>query len=220
LRRAFTASLRVKDVHFSFLFQEPTLNSQIREDTMKNQLFIRSLTRGLPIFAFSALALTLAGCATTSSAPTRVASSVHCGGLEGEQEVLSRLYKPGAHLRAAPVKERVFKARANQPIVTMGATISLPAEAEMNGPYLHRVLACHAQFGQSAHPNDPLHPQSGSVSELMVRESGNSYSIEILSDDPKVGEEIWKRADSLSRGHAEVQIEQVGSRDRTVTSNL
>lgn len=187
---------------------------------MKNQLSIRPLTLRLSCGAISAFAIFLTGCATTSSTPTQVASSAHCGELKGEQGVLARLYEPGAQLHATPVKQRVFKARANQPIRTMGASISLPAEAEMNGPYLHRVLACHAQFGQSAHPNDPLHPQSGSVSDLMVRESGNSYSIEILSDDPKVGEEIWKRAELLTRSHTQVQIEQLSARDRTVAFKL
>lgn len=178
---------------------------------MKNCKFCTS--RVAIVSGLSLALVALSGCAKTPSQPTSVAAGASCGELGNDGELLAHFYDPGTLKKATPVQERVFRARAIQPVRTMGASLYLPAEADINGPYLHRVLACHAAAGQNVHPNDPLHPQSGPIAQLIVRENANGYTVDVLADDPQVGSEIWQRAQSLSGMTTDVQVEVVGTGD-------
>lgn len=153
----------------------------------------------------------LLACSSMQPAPPSVAAGASCQELAANDATLSHFYQPGTVYDARRVKERVFKARANQPIVTRGASLYVKAEPEMNAPYLRRVLSCHAAGKADMSPNDPLRPSSGAVTELAVRESRNGFAVDVLSDDPKVGEEIWKRAQSMSQKSTSEGTAQIGA---------
>jgi hypothetical protein len=85
----------------------------------------------------------------------------------------------------------------------------------MSAPYMQRVLACHAMSGNSAHPNDPLVPQTGHVAELSVKESQFGFKIEVVGDSLKSGEEIWKRADLMTSRGGNVEVQQVAQLNLT-----
>lgn len=163
------------------------------------------------ISKIAALPVTFALLACSSQGePRTVATGASCASLEGSQETLAELYKPGTMYTAEPIKERIFRARAAQPERVMGATLRVRAEREMNAPYMQRVLACHAASGQGAHPNDPLIPASGTVAKLSVEKSKFGFEIDIVGQDPKMGEEIWQRAELMTNQGARVEAEQVG----------
>lgn len=171
-------------------------------------LFTSSRTLSLGALALAAL-LPLSGCATTQSSPS-VAQGASCGSLTGGDEVLSAFYAPGAIYEARPVKEKIFKARALQPVETRGASLYVKATPEMNSPYLQRVLSCHAASSSDAHPNDPLHPSQGSIASLEVSEARHGFRVDVLAENQTVGTEIWKRAEALSHQKGSVEVKQVG----------
>lgn len=148
---------------------------------------------------------------STQSEPRSVATGASCGSLEGSDVVLSELYKPGTIYRAEPIEEQLFRARASQPTRVMGASLRVRAEPGMTAPYMQRVLACHAASGNSAHPNDPLAPQNGQLARLSVEESQFGFTVNVVGDSPKSGEEIWQRAEVLTSQGGTVEVEQVGS---------
>lgn len=157
----------------------------------------------------------LMACSTTQNEPKSVASGAACTDLGAAEDVVANFYAPGSVYDARPIRETVFKARAIQPVETMGASLYVKAEPGMNSPYLQRVLSCHAASGAEAHPNDPLHPSQGAVTQLAVREAKHGFAVEVRSDDPAVGREIWKRAESLSQGQGSVAVEQVAAGPHT-----
>ncbi len=160
-------------------------------------------------FAFALLACSSQG------EPQTVATGASCSSLEGSEETLAELYKPGAMYTAEPIKERIFRARAAQPERVMGATLKVRAERDMNAPYMQRVLACHAASGQGAHPNDPLVPASGTIAKLSVEKSKFGFNIQVTGQDPDMGEEIWQRAEILTNQGSRVDAEQVGGLAKT-----
>ena len=164
------------------------------------------------LFAIPLAALLLGGCASTQSTPSQadLAVGAGCGQLNSEATV-AKIYAPGAIYSAKPFEEKVFRARAIQPTVVMGASLYVRAEQEMNAPFMRRALACHAASGQAAHPNDPLFPSNGNIASLEVREGKNGFVIDVVADEPKVGQEIWRRAESISQGGGSVKVEQVGA---------
>ena len=176
---------------------------------MKKQNPFATLTSTSKIALAALLTSSLAGCATTQTQPTSVAAGAGCGELAQQDEVLRHFYSPGTVYRAQPVEREFFRARASTPTRVVGASLYVRAEPDMNAPYLRRVLACHAASNRAFHPNDPLVPEQGSVTELAVRESHNGYAVSITSDDPKVGQEIWRRAESMTQNSTSVEVEQV-----------
>ena len=102
-------------------------------------------------------------CSSTQTQGTKVAQGASCSTLADGDQVLAEFYAPGTVYHAKPIEKRIFKARANQPIRTMGASLYVKATPEMNSPYLQRVLACHAASPSNAHQNDPLHPSNGQI---------------------------------------------------------
>ncbi len=169
-------------------------------------------TSFLKLSALALLSAPLLACSTQSE-PKTVASNAGCGSLVGEEATLQQVYAPGAVYDAKPIKERIFKARANQPIRTMGASLYVQAQPDMNAPHLRRVLSCHAGSTTESHPNDPLRPQGGQIASIDVREVRHGFAIDILADSPDVGEEIYKRAESLNHEKGSVQVQQVGALD-------
>lgn len=166
-------------------------------------------SRSILTTASALLATSLVACSSATTPPQTVAAGAACGQLAGDSQTLERFYEQGTIVSAEPIREKQFKARAIQPTRTMGASLYVNAESDMNAPYLRRVLACHAVAGNSAHPNDPLHPQAGQVTGLTVTAAKNGFAVNVRSDDPKVGQEIWRRAESLSQGGSTVEVEQV-----------
>lgn len=155
------------------------------------------------------MGVSLVACSQTQAQEPKFASGANCGQLGDQSATLDRFYEPGHVVGAAPIKKQVFLSRAVQPTRTVGASLYVPAEPGMNAPHLHRVLACHAASGQAAHPNDPLYPESGRVAELVVRQAQNGFAVDIVANNPKVGEEIWRRAEALSNRGASVDVQQV-----------
>ncbi len=155
----------------------------------------------------------VASCAHSEAQSPRVAGASGCNNLS-EDGLVEQVYSPGAIYAAKPIKKRIFYARANQPVRTVGAKMYLHAPQGVTGEYLERRLACHAQSGTSAHPNDPLHPSVGSVKSVSVDSTGGSFAINIVAKDPKTGQEIWQRAEALS-GTGDASVQQVGAATQT-----
>jgi hypothetical protein len=158
--------------------------------------------------AVSLLGFALAAC-STQSAPKTVAAGAACGELAQGDKTLEQFYQPGSVARVEPIEKRVFKARAIQPVETVGASLYVRAEPGMTAPYLRRVLACHAGSEQSMHPNDPLHPQSGQVADLRVQQAKSGFLVQVSADSPAVGKEIWQRAKAMTHGSGNVQVQQL-----------
>lgn len=177
---------------------------ELKTMTKINKTSIIALTFGLLV------AVPLSACSTQQAEP-RVADNAGCAQLAGADDVLERVYAPGAIYDAQPIEERVFKARANQPLRTMGASLYVQADSDMNAPHLRRVLACHAASDNDAHSNDPLRPATGQVAEVSVEEAKNGFAIRVKADDHEVGEEIWNRARAMTQDS--VQVQQVGAAD-------
>ena len=158
-------------------------------------------------------ASTFIACAAPPTAPKTLAAGASCGKLDSDK-LVEDLYSSKNIYAVFPVKERIFKARANQPVRTVGASLQVRAEPGLSSPYLRRVLACHAVSEHQVHPNDPLHPKSGHVTEIDVSELRHGFSVKILSDEPGVGEEIFRRAESLKNQRSTVEVQQVSSAAR------
>ncbi len=173
--------------------------------------FISASKTPLSLLSVALLGGLSLACAKTSTNPTEVARGASCHELSGDEAVLNHFYEPGTVVSVTPLEEKMFIARASQPMQPVGASMYLPAEKDINAPYLRRVLACHAASGQSAHPNDPLHPVGGPVTDLAVRETGNGYAVDVLSDDPRVAKEILQRARAFGGGTTSVEVEQLGA---------
>lgn len=179
----------------------------------------KSVTQSLCVSAIALFAAApMLGCSSAQTQPTTVAQGASCGA-EGDQ-LLAEIYSPGGIYDAKPIEKRIFKARANQPIRTMGASLYVKATPEMNSPYLRRVLECHAASPAVAHANDPLHPSNGQIASLDVREAKHGFAVEIMANDPKVGAEIWKRAESLAKPQGSVEIKQISSTKLDSTQTL
>jgi hypothetical protein len=170
----------------------------------------------MKITKIAALPLTVFALACSShEEPKTVATGASCSSLEGSQETLAELYKPGTIYRADPIEETVFHARASTPVYVMGASLKVRAEPGMSAPYMQRVLACHAASGGAVHPNDPLFPKSGTLAKLSVEESKFGFAINVVGDSRKTGEEILKRAETLTGQGANVDVQQVSNLSRT-----
>ena len=159
-----------------------------------------------------ACGLLLAGCnASSQQAPRAVASASGCEDVAQGNEMLARFYEPGAVVGAEPIKERTFKARAIQPVQTMGAQLHVRAEPGMTAPYLERVLACHVASGKAMHPNDPLKAGDGMIASLGVSERSRGFAVNVVAATPEAGREIWRRAEAFARTGGSVDVEQLAS---------
>jgi len=176
---------------------------------MKHSVIRQFTTRSITSLGLALLAGSLIACSAHQSEPKTLSGGASCQQLGSDNPVLTRFYEPGTVLSAKPIEKRIFLARGLQPERTMGATLYVSAQPDVNGPYLRRVLACHVDAKTSAHPNDPLHPSTGQVKKLDVRPSGNGYIVSVEADQPRVGEEIWNRAKAFSEQRTAVQVQQV-----------
>lgn len=164
-------------------------------------------------------ALTLAACASASQKPSVAAGSA-CSTLPNAQAEAAALYETGVMHAAKPVEKKEFVARAIQPTRTYGADVYVAAREGMTEQYVQRVLSCHAANGSAAHPNDPLHPTQGQLTELSVRSAGSNLAIRIVGDSPSTGQEIWQRAQALTSSGGQVSVEQVAGASSGPTSSL
>lgn len=158
----------------------------------------------------SAAAVSLLACSNAGGKPS-VAASAGCAQLGDVRQAATALYAPGNLYAAKPVRKKIFNARAIQPERTMGADLYLHAQQGVTPEYVERVLSCHAASGTAAHPNDPLHPESGRIAELSVRSAGPSLAVRVIGDSPATGKEIYQRAEAMTSSSGSVSVEQVAS---------
>lgn len=159
--------------------------------------------------ALVGLTLGLAACAGSTRQDPRVAAASGCQEIAGN-DVTAEFYKPGQVYAAREIEEKQFIARAIQRQQTVGAELHMHAPRNVTGEFLQRALACHAFTGQAAHPNDPLHPVEGEIRSVSVRSAGGSFAVQIVSDSPQVGREIWARARAFASGST-VDVRQVAT---------
>ena len=152
-------------------------------------------------------------CAGSRAPATTLASASSCRQMSSADQTVAQLYSPGKVYAASPVEKKVHRARAYQPVQTFGASLYTHAEPGMTGPYMERALRCYAAFGRATHPNDPLHPSEGRITDVSVEAVKGSFAIRIESDSSKTGKEIWRRAQSLSGQSTNVEAQQVGAGD-------
>lgn len=155
------------------------------------------------------LALGLAACSSRAHVDPRVAATSGCQEIAGN-EATAEFYKPGQVYGARELERNEFVARAIQRKATTGAELYMHAPRNVTGEFLERALACHAFTGQAAHPNDPLHPAEGTIKSVSVRSRGGGFAVQVTSDSPKVGREIWARARAFA-GSSSVDVRQVSS---------
>jgi hypothetical protein len=155
------------------------------------------------------LALGLVACSGRAQMDPRVAATSGCQEIAGN-EATAEFYKPGQVYAARELERNEFVARAIQRKRTVGAELYMHAPRNVTGEFLERALTCHAFTGQASHPNDPLHPSEGTVQSVAVRSEGGGFAVQITSDSPRVGREIWARAQSFAGGSS-VDVRQVSS---------
>lgn len=165
--------------------------------------------------ALIAVGTSMACAGTTQNTQTTLASASSCSQLPDADATVQQLYTPGNVYAAKPVERKVFKARSAQPTRTFGASLYTHAEKGMTAPYMERVLRCHAAYGQAAHPNDPLHPAGGKITDLSVSSVAGNFAIRVEGDSTETGKEIWQRAEALSGQAAGVQTQQVSAAEKT-----
>jgi hypothetical protein len=163
--------------------------------------------------ALAGLALAMVACNGSTRAEPRMAAASGCQQIAGN-DVTAEFYKPGQVYSARELERTKFIARALQRQETIGAELHMHAPRNVTGEFLQRALACHAFTGQAAHPNDPLHPSEGAVRSVSVRSAGGSFAVQIVSDSPRVGREIWARAQAFASG-SNVDVRQVASSPST-----
>ena len=164
-----------------------------------------------------ALGLFAMACANTEQTQIQTATA-GCAQLEaGHAE--NSFYKPGQVYAARPVKERQVVSRAHQPERVVGAELYVHAQPGVTKEYLQRSLDCHQVAGRPAHPNDPLHPETGSLNRLSVRSMGNNFAVTAIGDSPATGKEIWQRARSFATPSSAVTAEQVASNGAPASTN-
>lgn len=155
------------------------------------------------------LALGLSACSGAQQVDPRVAATSGCQDIAGN-EATAEFYKPGQIYGARELERNEFVARAIQRKQTVGAELYMHAPRNVTGEFLERALTCHAFTGQAAHPNDPLHPSEGTVRSVAVRSKGGGFAVQVTSDSPRVGREIWARARAFA-GSSSVDVRQVSS---------
>ena len=156
------------------------------------------------------LAGVVAGCgaAAQSQATTQLSSS-QCAGLTDSDRQVAALYEPGSIERVEPVRRQVFLARAIQPHYTSGARLYVPAQEGMTGPYLERVLSCHAASSANVHPNDPL--RVANIESVDVTTAGPRFVVTIEGADRAAGRAIWERAQALRDPSTKVEVRQLST---------
>ncbi|MCA9614911.1 MAG: hypothetical protein R3B40_20665 [Polyangiales bacterium] len=159
---------------------------------------------------FTSLVLAITGVVglpgeSTSSplAPSRAEASACSVAMDAS--VRDQVYGAGSAFAVRPIRERVFLARALQPVRTMGATVHVHAMPGMTQQYLERALQCHARGGQAVNPSDPLVIQDGAIRDVDVRSAGGAFAVRIIGDSPAAGRAIMERAESLVGGSVSVQ---------------
>lgn len=156
----------------------------------------------------------VSGCSASTQEPKNIAAGSRCSTLD--EGATAMVYERGSITGAKPIQERVFKARAIQPEMTFGATMYVTAEEGMTAPYLHRVMSCHAASQNAVHSNDPLRPASGEITQIGVRGVHGAFAVDVRSDDPEVGKEIWQRAEAMTRTAGSVDVKQVAKANEGV----
>lgn len=164
------------------------------------------------------VACMVAGCgaASQSQAKSQVASS-QCAGLTDSDRQVAALYAPGSIERVEPLQRKVFLARAIQPQYTAGARLYVPAQQGMSGPYLERVLSCHAASSADVHPNDPL--RVANIESVDVTTAGPRFVVTIAGADRAAGRAIWERAQALREPSTQVEVRQLSTAPST-SSNM
>ena len=148
--------------------------------------------------------------------PRQVGSGAGCERLASSTEAARSFYGPGNVYAVKEVKRKVFRARAIQYMRTVGAELYVRAEPGVTREYLHRALSCQvAGAGAAQHPNDPLHPSGGRVSELGVRSAGGSFAVSVVGDSLTTGREIYERARAFAAPGGAVNVEQIALRSAT-----
>lgn len=165
----------------------------------------------VPLFAIFSVACASNQPSNVEHPSAQIAAGAGCAQLD-DDKTLARLYSPGVIYDAQPVTQKIFRMRASQPTRTVGASLYVRAEPGMSAPYMRRVLACHVVSDESAHPNDPLHPNQGEIASLEVREARGGFAIDVIAEKPSVGQEIWRRAESLTERGGSVTVEQLGAK--------
>jgi len=158
------------------------------------------------------LALGLAACQRGSEPDARVAAASGCQQIV-DNPATAEFYKPGQVYAARELERTEIVARAIHRKRTDGAVLYMHAPQTITQQFMERALTCHALIGQPAHPNDPLHPSVGEIRDVSVRSAGGSFAIQVMSDEPRVGREIWARARAFASGSS-VDVQQVGMSDR------
>ncbi len=91
----------------------------------------------------------------------------------------------------------------------MGADLYMHASPGVTAEYVQRALTCHAASGQPLSNNDPFHPAEGHVASVDVRNAGSGFAVRVLGSDAAAGKDIWRRAEAMTGGGADVNVEQV-----------
>lgn len=159
----------------------------------------------------AALAIALIASAAPAKQPT-VAAGAACEQLGDTSALLALVYEPGTFYAARKVEKNVFRARAIQTTQARGAALYMRAEAGLTGEYLERALSCHAASTQTVHPNDPLHPSSGTVSDVSVHSASNGFAVVVMAEDGQTGREIWRRAELIAEPSGAIRLEQLAQR--------
>lgn len=160
------------------------------------------------LLPLSALAV---ACTAGNPQPRAVSANAGCEQLGDTASVMDGFYDPSNVYAAKRAERSTESSRPSATTRTVGADVYLHAREGVDQTYAERVLSCHAAQRVASHPNDPLVPESGSVSNVSVRSEGPSLVVRIESDDRATANEIWSRANAFA-SQGGVTVQQVASR--------
>lgn len=125
---------------------------------------------------------------------------------------MSDLFASGDVYSSGKATENVIVRKSGIVTRNVGAELYVHATPGQSGEYLQRTLECYTAGAQTVHPNDPFHPEKGSVKRVTVFSAGDSFGIRVAGSDNDAAEDIWRRAHALTS--SSVSAEQVSASGR------
>jgi hypothetical protein len=162
---------------------------------VKNMKFSR-------VLAFSFVSLTALGWGIASAQSNNVPAAPNlpaCRGIPASEWSASALTNRADIMAVQEIRPETPASETESVVQRWGARIVLQAQPGMTAEWLQRVAECHraqVTVGDPASFTDS--PLDVKGARTTVQSTGNGFSVDITSGDPRVGREILARARGLA----------------------
>ena len=149
------------------------------------------------VFAFGLVSLTALTSGISFAAPVPVANLPACRGVPVADWSASMLTNEVSVVQE--IKPETPASETESVVQRWGARVIVPAQPGMTAEWLQRVAECHrAQVAASDPATLTSSPLDVVGARVSVQSSGDSFSVDITSGDPRIGREILSRAQPLA----------------------